>query len=156
MADGTTKTGAEVKALWAAMDFRVSDREFGPGRAGVVIGTTSTINFAAWNIYSSQGAGTFIVLHELAHTDPSTRAYITNAWNAFYNDRLTIYASGIGISVVELTAAQRQVAYDLALLEYVGHSSFTSGEQRANQAARALGTLLNINFPTGYVPTHGW
>lgn len=154
--DGTTKTGAEVKALWAAMDFRVSDRDFGPGRVGEVVGTLSTINFAAWNGYSSQGAGTFIVLHELVHTDPSTRAYIAAAWVTFYNSELASYAATLGKSVSALTAEERQAAYNIAVGRYTSNSSFEAGEHRANQAARALSTMLNIPLPDGFVPTHGW
>ncbi len=155
--DGTTKTGAQVKALWAAMDFVVTDRAYGPGRGGAVVGTTSYMNFQNWNDWDAlPDGGNFILLHELVHTDPAVIAYIQSQFDAYIATALSAAAAALGKSVASLTASERSTAISSATAGFDhGDIEFRNGEARTNRAAYLVADLLDIDISTALSPTHG-
>jgi hypothetical protein len=80
MKNGVVVTGAELKAWWDSLDFRVTDREFSTG-SGAVLNGISNINWDALGGWSETPNGlSFIILHELTHSSPLGTRYNAEAF----------------------------------------------------------------------------
>jgi hypothetical protein len=69
MKNGSIITGAQAKAWWQELDFRVTDRTFPPKMGGAVADGISHIRFdtvTGWDAWDPNGL-TFIILHEVVH-----------------------------------------------------------------------------------------
>lgn len=133
--DGRTITGAEIKAIWNNMSFKVTHNVFyGDGRAGANVNGVVSINAAAITGYAAHGAaGTnYLMLHEIAHVTPAGQAYDAK----FLSD----YKSRTGDKEATL--------YGPAANE------FKDNERYANEIARIVSTGTLLSFMPA--PPHGY
>jgi hypothetical protein len=132
MKNGYVATGAEVKAWWNSLDFRVTDRRFDIG-AGAVLNGISNMNYEAllgWDRSDANGL-IFIILHELIHNSPEGTSY--NALEFFFH---TLFDG------IDRDYDKDDVWFD-------------SNEEYANWGARSIMTALGIPIPAP-MPAFGY
>lgn len=136
--NGSSMSGLEFKQYWANLDFKITDKDFGPGRAGAVSGGVSTINFAQWNGWNIHpGGGEFIILHEVAHTFVTSIGIEQSMWTSFINR----FAADFGKLAGELDDAERLRAHN----DYVRSPEFAENEEWVNVIARNLAAMLGLS-----------
>jgi hypothetical protein len=148
--DGTTMTGAEVKAAWADAKFVVTDRDLGSGtfrdnktdnkafaRADGR-SKTITVNYAEFNRASKiPGAVTYMIAHELGHI--TTEGYIhTQMMNAKYQTRVSPYTP-----------------YDPSKHDYAGSPEAIANEKFAHKFAQSLLGALGEDVHKIYEDLYG-
>jgi hypothetical protein len=137
MPDGSTMTGAEIKALWNSMSFHVTTGvNYGAGRGGANHGASVAISSETVNGYFAHGANglNFLLLHEIAHNT----AFARSSYNAFWASHLA--AGGTASNFHPGTTGY-----------------FEQNERVANNVARILGAFARVAIPTGGgFPTHGY
>ena len=135
--DGRKVTGAEIKKIWASIDFEITDRSFGPGRAGATLDDgTLQVNAGFFTQYytdNGQDGLEWDVFHEFAH--------LTTAADDFYNDAWFNYT--------ESTPDTRQSEHHFTTTGW-----FRSSEMYANSLARDIGGHLGYHW--GWDPPHGY
>jgi hypothetical protein len=128
MPDNKVITGAELKALWARVDFVITGDNYGENRAGkvdVVNGNaTFHVNASHLHNYAGWDGGTdFYVLHELAHATDAGVKHSGAQWDA--------YRAATDDS---LESAEH----------YAKSDWFKAGEAYANTLAKALAQLSGL------------
>lgn len=143
---GTT-SGKEIASLAIALRFKLTNKDFGPGRAGENgIGSAGSTVPVAINTQHLKGYDQlvggldYLVGHEIAHGLKPMQEYNQQMW--------TQYINGAGKG---LTADQQKA-------QYPNSAEFKANEARANTVGKALlEQLNNANIPSpGFTPNNGY
>lgn len=141
MADGAIITGAELKALWNTIDFVITNRTFGQGRAGAFDPNKNIATFSATDAlgYDRHPNGlSFALLHEVVHHSPEGRNVDMDQWNN--------YLRRVGVE-------------NASYAEYVNAPEFAENEEYANAGALRAAMELGVSpvfDGSHFVPNHGY